>query len=116
MEIKFYKEANNCWYADLPDYIESGGTKEDCQMVAGADTWLDILAQEQNEIILTLDVNEFDGAEKLTLEKTDEGFPELGAYYRIHSFQGIDYSHLILWVCPVTLFVFGQYLKEIFYK
>ncbi len=116
MNIKFYKEDSGRWYADLPDYIAEGGTKEDCEMVAGADLWLDVLSQGENEITLRLETEPFESAEKLTLDKTDEGFPEFGAYYRIGTFQGIDYSNLILWLCPVTLFVFGHYPKEIFYK
>ena len=35
--IRFYNEDNK-WYADLPDYINAGGTKEECEMVLGADT------------------------------------------------------------------------------
>lgn len=116
IELRFYKEASGCWYADLPDYIEAGGTKEACQMVAGADDWLDVLSHGESEITLVLDTEEFEGSEYLTLEREDDFGDEFGAYYRIGSYKGIDYSNLTMWLCPVTLFVFGEYPERIYYK
>lgn len=113
---RFFKEENGNWYADLPDYIQSGGTKEDCQMVLGADTWLDIISEGQSEIVLSISKDEFEGTEFLKLDSTDLKYPEYGAYYRIGSFKGINYSHERLWLCPVTLFVFGEYPNKIYYR
>ena len=116
MEIKFYKEIDLRWYADLPEYIASGGTKADCEMVCGADDWLDILSQGESEITLVLDTEPFKGAEVLNLDRTDYGFPVLGATYRMTTYKSVDYSNQTLWLCPVTLFVFGEYPKKIFYR
>lgn len=113
-EIKFYKEPDGRWYADLPEYLEQGGTKEDCEMVGGADNWLDIIAQERNEVWLSLSTDE-PLKENLILDYTDEFFPEFGAYYKVISYNGIEFNHR-LWVCPVTLFVFGNYPKIIYYE
>lgn len=115
MKIRFYKDSDNRWYADLPDYIEDGGTKEDLEMVCGADTWLDIISQSR-EIDIELSDKPIDNSEVLTIDKYDDGFPEHGAYYRIGNFNGKSYSNMILWLCPVTLFVFGYYPPKIYYK
>ena len=116
MEIKFYKEESGRWYADLPEYIASGGTKEDCEMVGGADDWLDILSQGENEVVVAIEIEPFEGSEVLTLDNTDYGFPEFGATYRVGYYKGVNYSHRTLWLCPVTLFVFGEYPKKMFYR
>lgn len=115
MQIRFYKEKTGMWYADLPDYIASGGTKADCQMVSGADDWLDLISQCEYEVTLEISTEKFEGAEYLYLDHTDEGFPEMGATYRVTTYQGIDYSNRTMWLCPVTLFVFGEYPKDIYY-
>lgn len=116
MRIKFYREADMRWYADLPEYLEAGGTKEDCEMVGGADDWLDIIAQGEWEVTLELSWKSFPEAEVLKLHHTDRGFPELGATYRVGTYKGIDYSSKTLWLCPVTIFVFGEYPEKIYYK
>lgn len=111
MLIKFQKEGDE-WFAVLPTYE---GPKENLQMVGGADTWLDILSGGELDITLELSDKGFPGSYILTLDNTDSGFPELGATYRIGRYKGIDYSHLTLWLCPVTIFVFGEYPKTIHY-
>lgn len=115
--LRFYKE-DSSWFADLPEYIESGGTKAQCQMVYGADTWLDIISNNSNEITLELSNEPFDGADKLSFESSTEAFEEeeLGAYYRIGFFEGENHTNKRLWLCPVTLYVFGEYPKKIYYK
>jgi hypothetical protein len=116
MNLKFYKEENGNWYVDLPDYIEQGGEKADLQMVSGADTWLESLSDGHSWITLDVSKEPFELANELTLDKTDEGFPELGAYYRCGMYQGVDYSNFMMWLCPVVLFVFEEYPKKIYYK
>lgn len=113
--MKFYKETD-LWYADIPEYIQSGGTKDDCMMVSGADTWLEFISNGKSEIELKIGVEHFEEAEVLNIHQTDEGFPEYGAYYRVGTYKGEDLSNHIMWLCPVTLFVFGKYPKQIFYK
>lgn len=116
MKITFNKELSGEWYADLPSYIESGGVKEDLQMIEGADTWLDIISQGENSITIDMSSEELEDSDVLTLFNTDELSPEYGADYQVGSYKGIDYSDRKLWLCPVTLFVFGEYPKKIFYK
>lgn len=118
MKIRFYKEENNDWFADLPNYLATGGEKADLQMVSGADFWLDMVSEGKKEITLEVEkkVDNENGFEKLILDNTDEGFPELGAYYRANTYKGVDFSNFMIWLCPVVLFVFDEYPKEIYYK
>jgi hypothetical protein len=51
---KFIKEGRE-WYIDLPEYLASGGSKGDLQMVEGADTMLDIISEGATEVCLLLD-------------------------------------------------------------
>ena len=109
MVIRFYKDENRRWYANLPEYIAQGGRVEECEMVSGADDWLDFISLNQENITLELsDQNSL--SEKIVLYESD-GF---GATYIAHTYREEDINQ-ILWLCPVTLFVFGHYPKEIYY-
>ncbi len=66
MELLFEKEENNNWYVVLPEWE---GSKEELQMVSGADTMLDIIAQGNTTVILDMDLVEFEGATHLELTK-----------------------------------------------
>lgn len=108
MIIRFYKKETR-WYAYLPEYLEQGGTEEECEMVSGADEWLDYLSKNEDGIVIELaDANIL--SEKLTLYESDE----FGATYIAHTYKEEDINK-ILWLCPVTVFVFGHYPKEIYY-
>ncbi len=113
MLIDFYKRDNR-WFADLPQFAPLGVTEDDCEMVAGADAWLDIIAQGEDTVSLRLEEHDFANAEMLQLETLDDFYD--GATYRICSWRGIDYNHLCLWLCPVTLLVFGKYPMRIYYS
>ncbi len=49
--FRFYKDELNRWYVDLPEWE---GDQAELEMVCGADTMLDILAQGDGEVRLTL--------------------------------------------------------------
>lgn len=109
MDIRFYKK-NNRWYADIPKYIEDGGTEDDCEMVAGADEWLDIISDKSNEIVIKI------SSEKELSEKIERyHHDEYGATYIANTFKGKGINHE-LWLCPVTIFVFNEYPKTIYYS
>jgi len=112
--FKFYKESNGRWYVDMPQYIDFGGKKEDLEMVAGADIWLDIISEGETEIYISLSKNKKPNYEVIKLIATDYANPLLGGYYSIKSYKSIPYDEMI-WLCSVTLFVFGEYPQEIFY-
>lgn len=113
--FRFYRvEETGRWYVDLPEWE---GETADLEMVMGADTFLDILAQGENECWVMLSIVPEEGADKLTLIEPGklEG-PEMGegAWYKLETYRGIDYN-LDMWLCDVTKFVFGYFPEEIYF-
>lgn len=106
MELRFYKEDDGRWYVDLPTWE---GEKADLEMVAGADTMLDILSVYWNEVWLQVDDKPFEGAYEMS--RIDVTPPGSGKDYWLE-----DYT-LQIWLCDVTLFVFnGKFPETIYYK
>jgi hypothetical protein len=108
MKIRFYKE-NDKWYADLPKFIEQGGTQDDLEMIEGADTLLTVLSEDDSEITIEVSTERFDGFEgKLFYIGDINLYPEgtYLAYPDNHS----------LWLCYVTKWLFNTYPQAIYYK
>ena len=103
---RFYKDLDNCWYIDLPEYIESGfGDKSNLEMVAGADTLLDILSNNGDNVTVHFSSEPFDDYQYLL--ETDSEEPD--GWYEVKNLN------LKLWLCPVTLYVFnGIYPPNIY--
>jgi hypothetical protein len=110
---RFIKEGSE-WYIDLPDYIETGGSKGDLQMVEGADSMLEIMCRNGQDVTLLMDRKEFADADVLTLtEKCD---PLIGGgYYRLHTYEGRSINK-DMWLCAVTEYVFGDLPEKIYVK
>ena len=113
--FRFYRvPETGRWYVDLPEWE---GEVADLEMVMGADTFLDILAQGEDQVFVTLSVVPEEGDDKLVLIEPGklEG-PEMGegAWYKLESYRGIEYG-LSMWLCDVTTFVFGYFPKEIYF-
>lgn len=111
VELRFYNR-DGSWYADLPEYIESGGTEADCLMVAGADTWLDFLSGYGDQVTLRLSTEKplKNSIKRISLDDNNSG-----ATYEVVEYEG-QLRHHILWICPVTLFVFGVFPEVIYYE
>jgi hypothetical protein len=115
-----FKKENSRWYIDLPEYIEEGlGGKEDLEMVQGADTLLDILSSDSDSV--TLDVREdYFGEASYILNKIssenieDFQYCPVGQFYSVSLITLEEYNH-VLWLCPVTEYVFeGRYPDNIY--
>ena len=121
--VGFYKESG-IWYADLPDYLEAGlGTRSNLMMVDGADTFLDKISQNTSATRLKVSPEPFHGVQmqlrrtrnglnKLLLDFIGHAPVEYGAYYEVHQ-PGSEISGHVLWLCPVTEYVFGNYPETI---
>ena len=109
MKIRFYNR-DGLWYADLPKYIEQGGSEEDCLMIEGADTFLDKLSEYKlDEIFLEIDVKRMENFDGKILYLGDiEGYNE-GDYIEIT-------THHYMWLCGITVWLFGNYPQVIYYK
>ena len=107
---RFYKEQNGGWFIDLPTWR---GPKAALAMVAGADTFLDMLSDGENEVTLSLSTEPIEGYEQLIRQKLNY-MGAYGADYKILSYKGIEFNHDV-WLCPVTLYVFGEYPEIIYF-
>jgi len=105
--LKFNKEADR-WYIDLPDWT---GTKGELEMVAGADTLLDELDLDKDNVVnLKVSTKMFEGA-SIKLSKLLNCFG--GATYLTRSSN----FNKPVWLCAVTKYVFdGQLPKRIYVK
>jgi hypothetical protein len=102
------------WYIDLPEYLEQGGSKGDLAMVSGADTMLDIIAGENEEVNLQIDTEPFDNADELLLTELCD--PLLGGgYYHMEQFEGKAVNQ-DMWLCDVTRIVFGSIPPKIYIR
>jgi len=109
--LKFYKEHDNRWYIFLPEWL---GEKAELEMVSGADTMLDIIAQGESEVTVTFSVTPFDNCNILRMIRLATELDN-GAYYLMHYYNGIELN-LELWLCDVTKFVFGELPAIIYFK
>lgn len=109
-KLLFNKETDGRWFVDLPDWK---GSKADLEMISGADTMLDIIAQGDNKIYLNVSKENFIFADKIIFqcEAIDIGN---GAYYKLESYNGIPFN-LKIWLCNVVLFVFEDRFPQKLY-
>ena len=107
--FKFYKEESDRWYVDLPDWT---GTKEDLELVAGADTMLEYMSEGEKEIWLVLSEEKFENGDTLEFIRLATEF-ENGAFYLMKNYKGIEIN-LELWLCDVLNFVFKKFPKVLY--
>jgi hypothetical protein len=113
LTYSFIRE-NGRWYIDLPEYLAQGGSKSDLEMVAGADDVLDIMADGENKVTLMISTEPFENAELLELvELCDQNIG--GGYYIMPVLEG-SFMNKRMWLCDVTLFVFGDIPDRIYIR
>jgi hypothetical protein len=113
-KLKFVKEnfenpLERQWYLDIPDY---NGSKNDLQMVLGADILLDIISGGGNtmELNCTTEIDFEENKKHIVLNKVEE-CKEGGAYYLVSQY----FFHI--WLCDITKRVFrGEFPEKIFCK
>lgn len=125
MTHRFYQEKDGRWYIDLPEYIQSGfGTKDNLEMVAGADVLMSKLAQGKSDISLKFTDTEFNGYQVQLIRSSNYGYTsediddiefDTGGWYHYYDkrkwYQLRPVQH-ILWLCPVTLYLFNNTYPE----
>jgi hypothetical protein len=111
---KFYKE-DNVWYIDIPNYPFPKST---LAMVLGADELLDKLSNHGKEITINFSTKEFEGQEDVLIRTNKLGITEGAIYMPVtnHIKHEMEGNKNRLWLCPVTLYVFGKYPKQIYYS
>lgn len=108
-ELRFIKAPKGTWWLDSEEYIRQGGDPRDLQMVAGADDFLELLSGGRDEVKLQISEQKVKGFYEL--RRCDEIPTVSGRYY----FD--DKEDFLMWLCDVTLFVFGgRFPETIYYK
>ena len=101
------------WYIDLPEWT---GPKANLEMVAGADTLLDILSKGKDRVTVSFTDLKGDFAEKgvrstVALTHKDNGTYSVDPDDTTFSREELPQE---IWLCSVTQFIFGDYPKWIY--
>lgn len=114
-QLAFVKENDGGWYIDLPTWT---GAHANLAMVAGSDLLLDYLLRKNNRV----EVEVIKSAAPLEQYDNDERFFRCeqiemsllgGSTYQVF---GLPEFKQTIWICPVTLFVLGEYPKYIYIR
>lgn len=113
-KYRFYKD-ESCWFIDLKWFPFN---KAHLAMVCGADELLDNLSENSAEVFLEISTkpikNNYD-----CLHLVEKLGWVMGAVYEVSATKRIKNSIFNtnqLWLCAVTLLVFGHYPKNIYFK
>jgi hypothetical protein len=110
--FRFYKEEDGRWYLDYPEFEKEYG-KSALEMVVGADTLLDIIAQGEESVNVSFSEEKFDEYQYL-LTKSRESEDEFGgAFYDVQAFNITSFE---LWLCGVTFLIFGYYPEKLYLR
>jgi hypothetical protein len=113
---RFYKDEYG-WFIDLKWFPFN---RAHLAMVCGADNLLDILSNNSDEVILKISTSKFGFKNTDKLERRIKCGLLNGATYEVMSpeieFQTSFLGKNHLWLCAVTLLVFGYYPKEIYFN
>lgn len=107
-KLKFVKEEDNRWFVVLNDWQYD---RDALEMVAGADSMLDIISGFSNSVTLKLSTEEFDSKYKI-VKIHDNLLDDMlnGANYRFYT---DDSFTMDIWLCAVTIFVFSEYPETV---
>ena len=112
-KYRFYKkehEGKIRWWVDIRPWVFPNGW---LKMYPSAEAWLDKISEGEEEITIAYSTEVFEDAEVLHQEKF-EGLTK-GTLYIAKSYKNTSENHQVL-LCPVTLYVFGRYPKDIYYR
>jgi hypothetical protein len=111
--LRFYKESDQWfedkWFVELPDWT---GDKADLEMVSGADTMLEIMAEGERNFIVALSDTYFENSDEIKFIRMADDIGN-GAYYFMEKYKGIKLD-LNIWLCDVTIFAFGKFPEKIY--
>lgn len=119
MTTKTFNKEDGKWYIDLPLWF---GPKSALQMVDGADELMDRLSNNTNKVTINFSSKGFEGYDELLIRikkmseiDIDYGHFDGAVYKCKHKpIKNEILTENNLWLCGVTLFVFGRYPKEIY--
>jgi hypothetical protein len=101
--FRFNKTASQRLYIYLPEWP---GSIDELEMVQGADTMLDKVADGADQCSLILSDQPFDGADVITLV-TDLTGSIGGGDYIMETYKGVSINQS-MWICSVVIEVFDR--------
>lgn len=107
----FFKK-DGYWWLQLPH--TNGHPYTEVALTSGIDELLQLLAGRRTQLWLQLATTAFLGASVLVLDAFCPA-PDGGAFYRIYPHRGRPMQQR-LWVCEVSLLIFGDFPERIYYK
>jgi len=108
-KITFNKNATGQWFADIPEWT---GDQAELEMVMGADTFLDILSQDESSVTLLFYTSHDQCNENFW---TDFILKRTKPYNDGYYYDAIGhFNTLEVWLCHVTKFVFDEFPEKIF--
>ena len=110
--LQFNHEDDGCWYVDFPGWPFDHGN---LQMVAGADRLCDCLSDDGNFAYINVVPSNrpLDMPGYACLVQGEHSLTG-GSVYLVNNLPEVGEKQI--WLCPVTLFVLGQYPKYIYIK
>ena len=112
-ELKFNHEEDGCWYIDFPGWPFD---HHNLMMVAGANDLCSALSDNDLNVkvkaIPTQKEKDLESEGYIKLTQIESGLTT-GSTYTVTGLEGFNRN---IWLCPVTLFVFGKYPKYIYLK
>ena len=114
-QLAFVKEEDGGWYIDLPSWT---GAHASLAMVAGSDLLLDHLLEDGNRVEVEVvksdePLEEYEGDKRFFRCKQIDVSLFGGSTYEVYGVEGFNHT---IWICPVTLFVLGEYPKFIYIR
>ena len=110
--IRFIKEEDGKWFADLPEYLAASGDRDNLEMIAGSREIIELMAGSARELSLLADTAPFLGSDELALCQGDGNG---GGYYEMKTFQQIPVDHE-LWLCELLQLLFGALPDRIYIR
>lgn len=110
-KLQFNHENDGCWYVDFPEWPFD---HHNLMMVAGADKMCEHLSDDGKFAHVSVipsnkEENHPGYAKLIQKEHSLTG----GSYYEVTGLEGFKRD---IWLCPVTLFVLGNYPKYLYVK
>ncbi len=110
-QLQFNHEEDGLWYIDYPNWAFE---HHNLLMVNGSDELCAFLSDDDKftkvSVIPSKERKEHKGY--FELEQLESGLTT-GSTYKVNNLEGFTRN---IWICPVTLFVLGQYPKFIYVK
>ena len=110
--IAFYKDGNE-WFADVPEH-----SREDNQMVAGADTFLDLLSRKllDNGFVVAMNVSDDNETGNYIIKLVRKSHDDDGATYVVTGRLATNLGVLgeEIWLCNVMHTVMGEHPESIY--